>query len=310
MLAYFAAARPDLDAPADLGNALRGALDAAREAWPELALPAEAFVRFLAEKIPERARAEQALASLRTDDLYLTLACARGDASAIARFERLLAPAVDRAIARVGGAAGQRKEDVLQRVRQRLLVPRAADGTAPPRVADYSGRGSLSAWVQVIALRGAVDVLQRHDRERPAEGDVLETALGSDAGPELAHLKRLYRDEFKAAFAEAIAALSPRERRLLRQHALDGLSIDKLAALHKVHRATAARWVEAARKAAFEHTRLALGRRLRVGPDELDSVMRLLESRLDVTLSPLLREPDEAAPAPAPGPPGPRRGAK
>jgi RNA polymerase sigma-70 factor, ECF subfamily len=102
----------------------------------------------------------------------------------------------------------------------------------------------------------------------------------------------------------------------LRQHALDGLSIDRLAALHKVHRATAARWVEAARTAALEHTRLALGRRLRVGPDELESVMRLVRSQLDITLPALLRQGEAKAesaprprrseltprPVPAPGP--------
>jgi RNA polymerase sigma-70 factor (ECF subfamily) len=305
--AYFVAARPDLDAPPDLGDALRGVVDAARGAWPDVELGAESFVGFVAEKIPEGARVERALASLRTDELYLTLACARGDARALARFEQVLAPAVDRAIGRVGGSAGQRREDVLQRVRQRLLAPRSADATALPRVADYSGRGPLGAWLQVIAIRGAVDVLQRNARERPTEGDELEEALGADAGPELAYFKRLYRDEFKAAFAEAIAALSPRERTILRQHALDGLSIDRLAALYQVHRATAARWVEAARRAALEHTQAALGRRLRVGPDELESVMRLVRSQLDISLPALLRKGE--APAGAASPPGlrPRR---
>ncbi|HEU4535220.1 MAG TPA: hypothetical protein VFS00_13925, partial [Polyangiaceae bacterium] len=190
---------------------------------------------------------------------------------------------------------------------QHLLTPRADAGGAPgpPRVADFSGRGAIGAWARVVAVRQAVVLLRRQRRELPVEDDELARKLEPDAGPELGHLKERYRDEFKAAFAEALGALSGAERALLRQHALDGLSIDKLAALYKIHRATAARRVEAARRAALEQTRRALGRRLRLEADELDSVMRLIESRLDVTLSPLLSEPDEGGAGADAEPPGP-----
>ncbi len=298
MRSWVAAERPDLEVPAELGAALRAALDAARIAWPEIALEAEPFVRFVARKLPETGPVGLALAALRTDELYLTCASARGDARALARVELLCASAIDRAAARLGAAAAQKKDEIRQRVGERLFVPRAvADGPPqPPRIADFAGRGPLDAWLQVVAVRAAVDLLQQaQGREQPAESDVIERAIGADAGPELAYLKQLYRGEFKAAFHEALEALSGRERTILRQHALDGLSIDRLAALYRVHRATAARWVEAARRAVLERTREALSRRLRVGPDELDSVMRVVQSQLDVTLSALLRKGDEGS---------------
>lgn len=99
----------------------------------------------------------------------------------------------------------------------------------------------------------------------------------------------MYRDEFKRAFHAAVEALDDRERLLLRQHALDGLSIDQLAALHGVHRATAARQVQAARQSVLAATQRELIRRLRLARGELASVMRLIASRLDVTLPLALR---------------------
>lgn len=290
LLTYFAAARPDLDATAELGAALRAALDAARAAWPDLDVTAETFALFVAAKLPAgEPAAAAAVAALHAADLYLACACARGDARALAHFESLCAPVVGWVAARLGASAEQR-DDLAQVVRRQLLAPRAPPGGGPssPRVGDYGGRGALSAWVRVVAMREGVDLLRHSGRERLAEDDELARRLEPDAGPELAYGKRLYRAEFGAAFAEALAALTKGERTLLRQHALDGMSVDRLAAFYGVHRSTAARRVEAVRRLVLEHTRRALARRLRLAPDELESVMRLIQSRLDVTLSPLL----------------------
>lgn len=62
--------------------------------------------------------------------------------------------------------------------------------------------------------------------------------------PELSHLKATFAAEFKFALTLAIDELSVRDRNLLRQSVLDGLTIDQLGKLYRVHRATAARWVD------------------------------------------------------------------
>ncbi len=64
-----------------------------------------------------------------------------------------------------------------------------------------------------------------------------------------------------------------------------------------MHRATAARWLQAARAAVLDGTQGELIRRLRLSRTELANVMRLIESQLDVSLPRLLgREPAAAAP--------------
>jgi RNA polymerase sigma-70 factor (ECF subfamily) len=294
--AEFAAVRPDLAGSPDLGRALADALLAAEQAWPGVSLAPRRFFAFLADKVQPGQAVEAALAELCVADLWLACACVDRDPRALAEFDRLLVPLVERAAGRRGATASERG-DLQQIVRERLLMPRASEPTET-RIAEYSGRGSLRAWIRVVATRETLRLLARPQREVALEDDAVEALMPADAGLEVEHLKQLYREEFKQAFREAVAALTDRERTLLRQHALDGLGIDRLADFYGVHRATTARWIEAARKSILTRTRRALGQRLHVPAAELDSILRLIDSRLDITLPTLLREPAGAEPPP------------
>ena len=65
--------------------------------------------------------------------------------------------------------------------------------------------------------------------------------------PEVEYMKRTYANEFKASFADALKQLGPREQTLLRYHHVDGLNIDEIGAIYRVHRVTAFRWIEKAK---------------------------------------------------------------
>ena len=94
--------------------------------------------------------------------------------------------------------------------------------------------------------------------------------------------KRLW--DSPKAFRTALAALDARDKNILRQHFLEEMTIDDLAATYKVHRATTARWIQGARERLLKATRDAFSKSARLRPNECDSVIRLLESRIDVTL--------------------------
>ena len=249
----------------------------ARAAWPAVALDEARFERALAARITD----DVALASLHAEDLWLAAACADGDPAAVAAFDAHCGSVIERALAAAGVAIPDRA-DLAQIVRQRLLAP-GADGS-PPRIAGYSARGALTAWVRVVATREALRALPKAGRELAADDDELARIVAPDDDPELGYLKRLYRDELKQALELAINALPDRDRLLLRQHLLDRVGIDALAAQHNVHRATAARWIEAARDAVVAGTQRELLRRLRLSRTELASVLRLIRSDLDVSL--------------------------
>jgi RNA polymerase sigma-70 factor (ECF subfamily) len=69
---------------------------------------------------------------------------------------------------------------------------------------------------------------------------------------------------------------------------LDRLGIDRIGALHGVHRATAARWIAHARKALIEGIRRRLQDRLGIDGKELDRTLRQLASRIELSLRWLL----------------------
>jgi RNA polymerase sigma-70 factor (ECF subfamily) len=269
------------DVPDELGPLLAERIARARAAWPNARVDEEPFVRAIGQRLATDAPV-RSLEAMQTDDLYLACGCAAGDRGALAGFEQCCGAVIARAIASTGVAAADRA-DLGQVVRQRLLVAPASGG--PPRIATYSARGSLQAWVRVVAAREAMRMSPRAMRERAAEDDELAHAIAGGDDPEIGYLKRLYRAEFERAFHAAVELLDDRARLLLRQHVLDGLGIDRLAALHGVHRATAARWIEAAREAVLAGTQRELIQRLGLSRVELASVLRLIRSQLEVSLA-------------------------
>jgi RNA polymerase sigma-70 factor, ECF subfamily len=256
----------------------------ATAAWPGVIVAERVFVCAITDRLHGDSPA-RALDAMQTDDLYLACGCAAGDRAALAGFEAHCGSTIARAIAATGASRAERA-DLEQIVRQRLLVA-PADGGAP-RIATYSARGSLRNWVRVVATREVARMLPRARREISARDEDLASVIAGEDNPEIGYLKRLYRDEFKRAFHAAVRALGDRERLVLQQHALDGLGIDQLANLHGVHRATAARWVQAAHGAVLAGIQRELIRRLRLSRSELASVIRLIQSQFDITMPRLL----------------------
>jgi RNA polymerase sigma-70 factor (ECF subfamily) len=229
----------------------------------------------------------------RAQHLALAQACARGDAAAIAAFDSEYVRVIERAVAAAGATPAETAE-LVQIVRVRLLVKKP--GAEQPAIASFSGRSNLASWVKVVATREAARLLLRDRREPQIEDEQLARELAAGDNPELAHLKQRYREEFRVAFAEAVAALTDRDRLLLAQSLLDGLGIDALATQLAVHRATVARWLAAARESVIAGTRAVLRARLRIAPDELDSILRLIRSQLDISLPGALRDARKRTP--------------
>jgi RNA polymerase sigma-70 factor (ECF subfamily) len=275
-------AAPELDA------VLIDLIDAARDANPAIDVPLEAFLGYVAERLPDGASLPAALHALHSADLYLACACVRGDAGAIAAFDERCLRCLDRVLPRMGVAADLLAE-IKQELRSRLLV---GDGQPPrPKIVDFAGRGDLRGWVRVIAVREVLQRRQRARREVPVEDGELLERIATGGNPALDRAKQLYREEFQDAFQRALQALPDRERTLLRQHYLDGLTIDELGALYRTHRSTAARLIARARLVVLEATRARMMARLEVPPADLDSILRLIRSQIDISLRILHRPP-------------------
>jgi RNA polymerase sigma-70 factor (ECF subfamily) len=260
------------DVPA-LGRLLTELYDGAAKTWPDVTLPREVFLPYLAARLDTTRAIPEALAGVHAADLYLACACADGDARALALFETHYFPEVDIALARSRDA----RDDLKQVLRERLFV-----GT-PRKIADYSGRGGLRNWLRVAALRTHLNFVARQPREVSADEALLDVACKT-GDPELKILKEQFSGELKAAFAEAAAALPARDHNLLRYALVEGLGIDQVSALYGVHRATAARWLIRARRTLIAEVRSRLGARMQPEGGSFDSILALVDSGLELSL--------------------------
>jgi RNA polymerase sigma-70 factor (ECF subfamily) len=237
-----------------------------RAAWPAIELPRDAFA---------------CASPAHAEDAYLAQACARGLAPAIAAFETRFVPEIDRFLAGVERDPAVVAE-VRQLVRARLLV---GDG-GPPRIGEYAGAGRLGSWLRVVTVRVHANHLRGRRVHVPFdEADHAPLLIA----PELAALRERHRADLEAALRLAFEALPARDRTLLRFHYLDGLTLEQLAAMYAVHRATVARWLAAARERVVDAAAAELRTRIGIADDELSSWLGLLQSGLDVSLSGILR---------------------
>jgi RNA polymerase sigma-70 factor (ECF subfamily) len=225
-----------------MDTATESALSRLREAghatFPEVTLDPAAFQCFVLRKCRDPSR----IAVLRGPDLYLACACACADRRALSTFEA-------RYLARIPAILARRErspavvDEVGQIVRTRLLVARAG---APPRIAEYGGSGPLESWVRVVTLRVHGN-LRRQDRDHE-DIDEVPDALGVAADPETLLVREHDLRALGAALRDAFFALHDRDRAVLRLQIQKGLSLDQIARVLQVHRATAARWIAAARE--------------------------------------------------------------
>ena len=244
-----------------------------RAAHPQLATDDVAFFAYAAECVEHIDEIEQR----NVEDMYLACGCAHGDRAALATLETVAVPGVARAVAQLGG------DEVTQALREQMLVG------PTPGIRAYDGRAPLAIWLRVCATRIGLRHNAREKRNESLDDERLDALAPGVPDPALAYLQQHYGAQFRRAFADAVAALAPRERNLLRHAVIDGLGIDQIAAIYHVHRATAARQLKQVRAALVADTRERMRQSLGIGETELDSIFRVLVSMAGLTLREILR---------------------
>ncbi len=269
----------------------------ARDAHPAIGVTAAELFVFSGERIRDGEPGPE-LERRHIADLFLACGCARGDAAALAILEHQTLRVVERGLTGFKQSlSSDARGELVQVLRERMLVASAgppgpgwrdASGSWRPGIAAYDGRAPLAIWLRVCAARLGIRQLGRDRRVADLEERQLEQLAPGVPNPELTYLRRLYGDQFQAAFREAVASLAPRERNLLRHSVIDELGIDQIAAIYHVHRATAARQLNQARATLVAATRDRMRLALRVSETELESILRVIMSMAEVTLRQIL----------------------
>ncbi|WP_245919803.1 sigma-70 family RNA polymerase sigma factor [Melittangium boletus] len=278
-----------------LEQPLRLAWARARASWPSLPLAFEPFgahVRRLLPADDDAGPRAALLDALAASDLYLACACLQGMSAAHHLLETHF-------LARLPSQLGHLKlskpvlDEVCQSVRILLLVDTPE---TPPRLAEYMGVGSLSSWLRVIAVRMA------HKQSPPAretpEDDMLEAMAelpSPGPSPEFDLIRRRYHHDFLQALNEAFSTLPPEQHYLLRLRFVNGLSTIELGALYRKNQSTLSRWLKRARKKVRDETKRLLCERLGLNSKDFESLLLMLGSQLDLSVSQILREEDDSS---------------
>lgn len=215
-------------------------------------------------------------------ELYLCCACAEQDPLAIQLVEALAEPILRRAISSL------RPDDdfvgeALQELWKKLLIG------PQPRIREYKARGPLQAWLRVTATRAAIDLQRAKYATESREADLCDLVVDQGLGPESSITRLRFFEPFRKALRQAVSDLSLKERNVLRMHLQGRCSIDQIGRAYKVHRATAARWLEQIRAGIVESVRAQLRQSSpHLTDSEFTSIARILGSELDLGLSSVL----------------------
>jgi RNA polymerase sigma-70 factor (ECF subfamily) len=243
--------------------------------WPRVRVELSTFrahcVRVLANEPDGEARFHGA-------DLYLCCACAGLDRSAMDIMEQQGAQVARTAIARVSRDA-EFVQETLQELWEQLLF------SPSPKVERYSGRGPLHAWLRVVASRIALDRCRVHRLNAEREVELAEHLAAESSDPLLRIIRSRYGHAFQEALQRALSELSSTDRNLLRLH-MQRCSIDQIGRMYGVHRATAARWLDRAKRRVLDGARHRLATSSAFVPDgEFSSIAWDVQSELELHLS-------------------------
>jgi RNA polymerase sigma-70 factor len=259
---------------------------------------ANAALKYLAlvkhKTVPSQIELRRFVTELQAADLYLGLACLRGDEQAWWEFDRQHRAFIEiwtRRLVRGGGDA----DEVMDLVYVELFGTKTTDSLRQSKFRTYTGRGTLRGWLRTIVLHAAVDMY------RASKGDVsLEDWTSGDdhstgqmgGHTEDAMLTSIAREKYRsatiAALNEALTALDDHENLLLLYYHVEGLKLREIARIveepqsairrwfqrrpspqSRVHESTVMRWLERVYRKVADRFHAELAGRYGLKPEEI-----------------------------------------
>lgn len=237
------------------------------EATPNYGVSAEDFraaLRMAADKYlvdhsngssPSAEQIRQFFSELQVADLYLALACARGNEHAWWDFDQGYRRYIER-IARHLASAETDAEEVIDSVYVELYGTRVVNEMRQSKFATYTGRGTLRGWLRTVVWHAVIDMHRaRHDEisidDWSESGGETHDRPGWRAearGGEGAMLDRIARERFQTATVAALdasfATLDDHEKLLLLYYHVENLKLREIARLVEEPASPLRRWFQ------------------------------------------------------------------
>ena len=237
------------------------------EVYPEFCLPESDFKDALVRAVdkyllgfskrgetPSIEEIRQFVGALQDADLYLALACERGNEPAWWQFDRQYRPFIERVARHLAGTSTD-SDEVIESVYVDLFGTRIERDVRQSKFRTYTGRGSLRGWLRTIIWHTAVDLYRRKQDEVPLEeltrsGDKRERQIprGLRHGSEELMLANVLRERYQtlsgAALDESLATLDDHEMLLLLYYHVEGLKLREIARLVEQPASPIRRWFQ------------------------------------------------------------------
>lgn len=242
------------------------AFERARAAFPQIVLPFDTFASALA-------RCGTSAVEF-AEGVYVSEALATGNTQAIAwvrsEIRRILRSAKNISVSR--------HDDVEAAVVERLIVNK--------KVSQYRGAASLTSWLRVITVRTAFELFPptQEPHAQEFESMVFSNLNVSQKSADSRVLQNQVGETLSSAMSSAALALTAKERTLLRLHFLEGMTLDELARTYNSHSSTVSRWLADAKEHFLTVVRDEIGKRTGMGRLAVDSLVRTMHGKLDISL--------------------------
>jgi RNA polymerase sigma-70 factor, ECF subfamily len=263
--------------PTSSADACARVLAAGKLSWPTLNVDAKELTAYLLERGVTPETLTQAIAA----DLFLAFACFVKVPSAVQLFQTTYDRIVVAAAKRLD-ASGSLADELRQRVSEQLFVGSAAGA---PKIGEYRGRGPLSAWLRTCAKRIALRLVKTHAPEVLMTREALADEISDVCDQELSLLKEHYGELFRQELVLALNELPARDRMLLQLHLVAGLTTTRIAKMYHLNQSSISRQLQRAAATIFTLVKQRIHTRLGVGTAELESLLDLARSHIELTLS-------------------------
>lgn len=259
-------------------------LERGRAAYPDLRIGDATFAGHLSYCAAGNPDLVPASSDLFVEDLYLACACLQRVEGAAETFRRKYGKTIRTALAALSASRAFRDE-AEQQVYEQLLL---GGPPQPPRIRSYGGHGPLARWVTVVAQHTGLMMLRSDAAQARARDAAAIERLETSVHGEIAFLKAEVRSVVDQALTDALRALPRRDRVVLHLHLVGGAGVKKIGSMYGVSPSTVSRWLAQTRDEIAQQVHGLLRTRLRLAPDEVESLMALVLSQLDISLSGLL----------------------
>lgn len=266
--------------------------------YPTIQLPFEDYLVHVKEKVagllgippiqfPEYKAWLSTLDQLHHEDLFLALACSRGDRIAWEYFADDYLPTLKRYAVQACRNLSE-SEDLAQEIIARMMEGKE-------KLAGYNGRASLAGWLRVAVSNAAIDRFRRARRQVPLE-EMEEprrdaaVAAGQGSGKAEERLDARWGPVLSRVLADEIRRLQPRDGLLLSLYYLQDVPLKVIGRQFHVHEATASRWLESLRRDIRKRIERELRSRHGLRPREIQSLWHWVSEGEDLALQKVLRE--------------------